>query len=56
MPSVRISKEFNSGIYFLTLTVKNWYYVLDRYNRWDVLANSLKFFQENIRLYDIFGW
>jgi len=47
MPSIRIPKELNNGIYFLTFTVKNWYYVLDRYGRWDVLANSLKWFQKN---------
>lgn len=50
MPSVRIKREYNSSIYFLTITVKNWYYVLDRYNRWDILANSLKFFQEKKNL------
>lgn len=54
MPSVRIQKEFTDGTYFITLTVKNWYYVLDRYHRWNILANSLKFFQENRNL-KIFG-
>ncbi len=53
MPSIRISKELNEGTYFLTLTVKNWYYVLDRHNRWDIIANSLKYFQKNkgLKLY-----
>jgi len=37
----------------LTFTVKNWYYVLDRHNRWNIIANSLKYFQENkgLKLY-----
>ena len=26
MPSVRISKEFAAGIYYITFTVRNWYY------------------------------
>lgn len=53
MPSVRISRESNDGTYFLTLTVKKWYYILDRYGRWDILANSLAWFQKNkkIRLF-----
>ena len=34
----------------MTFTVKNWYYVLDRHNRWSIIANSLKFFQKNREL------
>ena len=55
MPSVRISKESNKAIYFLTFTVKNWYYVLDRHNRWNILADSLKFFKAN-KCLKIFGY
>ncbi len=55
MPSVRILKEFKEGTYFFTLTVKNWYYIFDRYYRWHILANSLKFFQENKSL-KIYGF
>lgn len=47
MPSVRINKNQNSAIYFLTITVKNWYYILDRYHRWNIIADSLNFFQKN---------
>lgn len=47
MPSTRISKQLNDRIYFVTFTVKHWYYVLDRYNRWNILANSLNWFQKN---------
>ncbi len=42
MPSIRISKEAVSDIYFLTFTVKNWYYIFDRNNRFDILADSIK--------------
>jgi len=50
MPSTRISKDFDSGIYFITLTVRNWYYVLDRYSRWEILSNTLYWFQKNKNL------
>ena len=55
MPSVRISKELKSGTYFLTITVKNWYYVLDRYRRWDILAESIQYFQKEKGL-KLFGF
>lgn len=55
MPSIRISKKLNDKIYFLTLTVKNWYYILDRHKRWDIIANTLKYFQENREL-KIYGF
>jgi len=29
------------------MTVKNGYYVLDRYRRWNILSDSLKWFQQN---------
>ena len=53
MPSIRISKENNSGIYFLTFTIKNWYYIFDRYYRWNILSDSLKYCQKNkgLKLY-----
>lgn len=53
MPSIRIKQELNEGTYFLTFTVKNWYYVLDRHYRWNIIANSLKYFQKNrdLKLY-----
>jgi hypothetical protein len=41
MPSIRIAKELTSGIYYLTLTVRNCYYVFDRYNRFQILADSM---------------
>jgi len=55
MPSIRVSPQENSGIYFLTLTVKNWYYVLDRYQRWNILADSLMYLKKNKGL-KLFGF
>lgn len=54
MPSARVSKKENCGVYFITVTVKNWYYVLDRYYRWNILAGSLKYLKENknLKLYN----
>jgi len=47
MPSVKISQELNSRIYFLTFTVKNWYYVFDRHNRFQILGDSIRYCQKN---------
>jgi len=46
MPSVKISEQNNSGIYFLTMTINRWYYIFDRYNRWDILVKSLQYCQK----------
>ena len=53
MPSIRVNQKLNEGTYFLTFTVKNWYYVLDRHNRWNIIANSLEYFKKNrgLKLY-----
>ncbi len=47
MPSKRINKEESNNYYFLTFTIKNWYYILDRYERWNILAESLNYCVEN---------
>jgi REP element-mobilizing transposase RayT len=47
MPSIRIDKETNAALYYLTFTVKDWYYIFDRYNRFVILSESLKYCQEN---------
>ncbi|NUN22292.1 MAG: hypothetical protein HUU09_02340 [Candidatus Jettenia caeni] len=47
MPSVRISKEYISGIYYLTFTVRNWYYLFDRHHRFEILADSLMYCQKH---------
>jgi REP element-mobilizing transposase RayT len=46
MPSIRISKDYPSGIYFLTFTVRNWYYIFDRHYRFKILADSLHYCQK----------
>lgn len=53
MPSIRIHKDLNDQIYFLTLTVKNWHYLFDRHNRFEILANSLQYCQKhkNFKIY-----
>ncbi len=55
MPSIRINKQLNEGIYFLTFTVKRWYYLFDRHNRWDILLKFLKYCQKNKGLL-IYNW
>lgn len=47
MPSRRIASELSAGTYFLTLTVQRWYYLFDRQGRWDILADSIRYCQEN---------
>ncbi|MBU1090100.1 transposase [Patescibacteria group bacterium] len=46
MPSPRIPKEYASATYFLTFTIKNWYYIFDRHNRFQILADSLTYCQK----------
>jgi REP element-mobilizing transposase RayT len=50
MPSVKIHKEFNAGVHFLTFSVKNLYYFFDRHYRWNILADSLKYCQKEKQL------
>ncbi|MBM4145388.1 MAG: hypothetical protein FJ240_03810 [Nitrospira sp.] len=40
MSSVRISNELTSCIYYLTFTVRKWYCIFDRHNRFQILADS----------------
>ncbi len=47
MPSIRVSKDMNSSLYFVTCTIKDWLYILDRYDRWGLLTNSLEYCQQN---------
>ena len=53
MPSLRISKDNNHGIYFTTFTTVHWYYLFDRYNRWKIIADSLCYCisHKNLKLY-----
>lgn len=54
MPSVRIPKDLNNNVYFLTLTVKNWFYIFDRHDRWNILAGSLDFCRKHkgLKIYE----
>ena len=54
MPSIRINKLFNEEMYYLTFTIKRWYYLFDRHNRWDILLKSLEYCQKNkgLRIYN----
>jgi REP element-mobilizing transposase RayT len=54
MPSIRVSRKLNDKIYFITCTVFKWIYFFDKYNRWQVLSNSIKYCIENkgLRLFD----
>ena len=45
MPINRVAKENNKGIYFITPTIWNWYYIFDRHDRWWILADSIKYCQ-----------
>ena len=47
MPRVKIITELNDGIYFLTMTVKKWYYLFDRHDRRRILADAILHAQEN---------
>ena len=47
MPSRRVAAELNSGTYYLKLTVQRWYYLFDRYNRWQILSDSIRYCQDN---------
>jgi len=47
MPSIRIPTDYASGCYYLTFTVRNWYYVFDRHNRFDILADALRWCGKN---------
>jgi len=55
MPSIRIAENLNEQIYFVSPTIKHWYYLFDRWNRWDILANCLKYFVEKREL-KIYGY
>jgi putative transposase len=53
MPIARIHKPNNQCCYFITPTIKNWYYIFDRHNRWQILADSIIHFQthKNLEVY-----
>ncbi|WP_243218460.1 transposase [Methylobacter sp. S3L5C] len=47
MPSRRVAADLNAGTYYVTLTIQRWYYLFDRHNRWQILADSLRYCQEH---------
>jgi len=55
MPINRVITENNSGIYFVTPTIWNWYYIFDRHNRWQILAESIKYCQNHKEL-EVFAY
>lgn len=55
MPSIRIPKNSENQPYFITIVVHNWIYVLDRFDRWDILLCSLRYFIKNRNL-KVFAW
>lgn len=55
MPIAQIHQDNKHGCYFVTPTVCNWYYIFDRHNRWQILADSLIYCQAKKEL-EIFGY
>lgn len=55
MPSVRVERELNNEMYFITFTVYNWYYVFDRHGRFGLMADSLRYCQKHKGL-KIYGY
>ena len=53
MPSPRIIKELKDRIYFVTFVIKNWYYVFDCHNRFQLLEDSFIYCQKykNLKIY-----
>ena len=53
MPIARIKSFAKDGVYFVTPTVWNWYYLFDRHNRWQILADSLQYCQryKSLKIY-----
>lgn len=47
MPSIKILKELKDQVYFVTFTIKNWYYFFDRHSRFRILEDSFVHCQKN---------
>ncbi len=50
MPSMRIMNDLKDQTYFITFTVKNWYYLFDKHNRFQILEDSFVYSQKNKNL------
>ncbi len=53
MPINRVHTANKQCHYFITPTVKNWYYLFDRHNRWQIIADSILYCQQykNLEIY-----
>ena len=53
MASIRIHTPEKDQVYFVTFTVKNWYYLFDRCNRFEILEKSFVYCQQhkNLKVY-----
>jgi len=53
MPINQVNKSLNQNLYFITPTIKNWYYIFDRHDRWHIIADSLIYCQKykNLEIY-----
>ncbi|MDD5460771.1 MAG: hypothetical protein PHG00_03930 [Methylococcales bacterium] len=47
MPSRRVAAELNAETYYRTLSVQRWYYLFDRYNRWQIMSDSSRYCLDN---------
>lgn len=45
MSSVRVDNKLNNQTYFVTFSVYRRYYIFDRYQRWNILSDTIKFYQ-----------
>ncbi|MEI6222651.1 MAG: hypothetical protein WCP97_07845 [bacterium] len=50
MPSVVIGQSVKNQPHYVTFTVKNWYYLFDRYNRFSILEDSFYYCQKHKQL------
>ncbi len=50
MPSLRIPKSERDQMFLITFTVKNWYYLFDRHDRFKILEESFVYCQNNKNL------
>jgi putative transposase len=47
MPAKTVAKDLNNGVYFLTFTIERWYYIFDRHQRWQILADTIGYCRNN---------
>ncbi len=46
MPIKRVSKKLNDEMFFVTMTIRNWYKILNE-KRWGILSESIEYCQKN---------